>query len=43
VFDRLGWPATVAGVAIALAIAAWLASQLRPSTAGSRAATGSVS
>jgi len=38
VFDRLGWPATVAGVGVALAIAAWLASQLRPETAGSRAA-----
>jgi YNFM family putative membrane transporter len=43
VFDRLGWPATVAGVAIALAVAAWLASQLRPSTAGSRADAGPVS
>jgi predicted MFS family arabinose efflux permease len=37
VFDRLGWPATVAGVGLALAAAAWLASRLRPATAGSAA------
>jgi YNFM family putative membrane transporter len=34
VFERLGWPATVAGVGAALAVAAWLASRLRPATAG---------
>jgi predicted MFS family arabinose efflux permease len=34
VFDRLGWPATVLGVGGALALAALLASLLRPATAG---------
>ena len=29
VFDRLGWEACVAGVALALALAAWLAGGLR--------------
>jgi YNFM family putative membrane transporter len=38
VFERLGWPATVAGVGIALAVAAWLASRLHPTTAGARRA-----
>ncbi len=37
VFDRAGWPATVAGVGIALGLAAWFAARLRPATAGSRA------
>jgi predicted MFS family arabinose efflux permease len=34
VFDRVGWPGAVAGVALALALAAWLASRLAPATAG---------
>jgi predicted MFS family arabinose efflux permease len=34
VFDRFGWPATVAGVGAALALAALLAARLRPETAG---------
>jgi predicted MFS family arabinose efflux permease len=34
VFDRAGWPAAVAVVGLALATAAWLASLLRPATAG---------
>jgi len=37
VFDRLGWPATVAGVGLALAAAATFAAVLRPETAGARA------
>jgi predicted MFS family arabinose efflux permease len=37
VFDRLGWPATVAGVALALAAAAALGANLRPATAPSAA------
>lgn len=37
VFERLGWPATLAGVGAALAIAAWFAARLQPATAGSRA------
>jgi predicted MFS family arabinose efflux permease len=28
-FDRLGWPACVAGIALSLAVAAWLAVHLR--------------
>jgi predicted MFS family arabinose efflux permease len=35
VFERFGWPATVAGVGLALAAAALLAGLLRPETAGS--------
>jgi predicted MFS family arabinose efflux permease len=34
VFDRVGWPATVAGVGAALGLAALLAAMLRPETAG---------
>jgi predicted MFS family arabinose efflux permease len=34
VFDHLGWPATVTGIGAALALAAALASLLRPATAG---------
>jgi YNFM family putative membrane transporter len=34
VFDRIGWPATVAGVGVALAAAAWFAARLHPDTAG---------
>ncbi|MGA0601381.1 MFS transporter [Caulobacter sp. KR2-114] len=37
VFDRLGWPATVAGVGLALAAAAAFAARLRPETAGQAA------
>ncbi|MDP1738859.1 MAG: MFS transporter [Caulobacter sp.] len=33
-FDRLGWPAAVVGVGVALALAAGLAALLRPATAG---------
>jgi predicted MFS family arabinose efflux permease len=40
VFDRLGWPATVAGVGAALAAAALLAAFLRPATAGARGMRG---
>jgi len=43
VFDRLGWPATVAGVGVALAAAAWFASRLRPATAGARQSAGAAS
>ena len=34
VFDRIGWPATVAGVGLALGAAAWFAARLAPATAG---------
>jgi predicted MFS family arabinose efflux permease len=37
VFDHLGWPATVAGVGVALAAAAGLAAMLQPATAGAAA------
>jgi predicted MFS family arabinose efflux permease len=37
VFDRIGWPATVAGVGLALLAAAVLAARLRPETAGVKA------
>jgi MFS transporter, YNFM family, putative membrane transport protein len=36
VFDRLGWPWAVAGVGLALALAAVFAAMLRPATAGTR-------
>jgi predicted MFS family arabinose efflux permease len=36
VFERLGWPATVAGVGAALVLAALLAAMLRPETAGAK-------
>ncbi|MEK0084002.1 MFS transporter [Benzoatithermus flavus] len=32
VYDRLGWPACVAGIAAALLLAAWLAGRLEPSS-----------
>jgi hypothetical protein len=34
IFDRLGWPATVVGVGVALLAAGLLAAMLRPATAG---------
>ena len=34
VFDHIGWPATVAGVGVALTAAAYFASRLHPATAG---------
>jgi predicted MFS family arabinose efflux permease len=37
VFDRLGWPACVAGIGLALAVAALLAAGLRLSGEGRRA------
>jgi MFS transporter, YNFM family, putative membrane transport protein len=37
VFEKLGWPATVAGVGLALMAAALLAAMLRPATAGAPA------
>ncbi|MBA3812486.1 MAG: MFS transporter [Caulobacteraceae bacterium] len=38
VFDRLGWPAAVAGVGLSLLLAGVFAAMLRPATAGVRAA-----
>ena len=43
IFDRLGWTACVAGIGVALIVAATLAARLRPMPAGSHATMTAVS